>query len=84
MREVREEHERRSTCVAWRDAEGYEHRYHETKDDGPARTYTWDPKLRRSTSPMECVHCGRKGVFIILEVGDLWDDPLAAKESKAS
>ncbi len=84
LRAIDEEHKRRSTCVTWRDVEGYEHSYHEHKEDGGARTFTWDPKLRHSVSPVECAHCGRKGFLVILELGDQWDDPLAAKESKAS
>jgi len=84
MRALIEESKRRSTCVTWRDDEGYEHNYHEPKDDGGsgARTFTWDPKLRRSVSPVECAHCGRKGVLTILELGDYWDDPLAREERK--
>lgn len=85
VRERIEEAKRRSTCVAWRDDEGYEHNYHEPKGDGGgARTFTWDPKLRRSVSPVECAHCGRKGVLTILEVGDYWDDPLVAENKAAS
>lgn len=74
-----EEAKRRSTCVTWSDDEGHAHDYHEAKD-ADARTFTWDPKLKRSVSPVECVHCGRKGFFLILELGDYWDDPWAVKD----
>lgn len=85
MRMLDEEQKRRSTCVEWRDDEGYEHNYHEPKDDGDgARTFTWDPKLRRSVSPVECAHCGCKGVLTIMELGDYWDDPLGAEKKAAS
>jgi hypothetical protein len=84
LRVLDEENKRRSTCVTWRDDEGYEHSYHEPKESDGARTFTWDPKLRRSVCPVECARCGRHGVLTILELGDYWDDPLTAKESKAS
>ena len=79
-----EEAKRRSTCVTWCDEEGYAHEYHEPKYV-ESRTFTWDSKLKRSVSPAECVHCGRKGFYVILELGDYWDDPLAKRdEEKAS
>jgi len=77
-----EESKRRSTCVAWLDDEGYEHNYHEPRSDGDAQVFTWDLKLRRSVSPVECVHCGRKGVLTILELGDYWDDPLVRERGQ--
>jgi hypothetical protein len=81
MRVIDEEHERRRTCVMRRDATGFEHNYHEPKEDMGARVFVWDSKLRCSVSPVECAHCGRQGVLTILELGDRWDDPLSVKES---
>jgi hypothetical protein len=84
LRDRIEEAERRRKCITWVDAEGHAHDFHEAKAEMTSLTFTWDPKFRRSVSPVECVHCGRKGFYVILELGDHWDDPLAAKESKAS
>lgn len=84
MQALIEERKRRSTCVTRRDDSGYEQNYHEPKESEGSRTFTWDPKVRRSVSPVECMHCGRKGFLVILELGDQWDDPLAVKEEKAS
>ncbi len=86
MRVLDEEHVRRRTCVTRRDANGFESNYHEPKEEKNVgtRVFVWDSELRRSVSPVECAHGGRKGVLMILELDDRWDDPLTTKESKAS
>jgi len=74
LRVLDAEHKRRRSCVVRRDAEGYEHDYHEVADEA-VRLFTWDSEQRRSVSPVSCVHCGRHGFYVILELDDRWDDP---------
>lgn len=74
---------RQRTCSAPRIEEGgFVHDYHEPKHESDSSIFTWDPKLRRSVTPVECKHCGRKGLVMILEVDDRWEDPfpLPSKE----
>jgi hypothetical protein len=84
LRVLDEEHRRRNTCVTWRNDEGYDQSYHEPKEESDERMFVWDPKLRRRVSSVECVHCGRKGVLIILELGDHWDDLSVEREEDKS
>jgi hypothetical protein len=35
-------------------------------------------------TPTECVHCGRRGVLVILELDVTWDDPRPGVQSERS
>lgn len=51
--------------------------FHEEQASG-ARLYA------RGKTPTECIHCGRRGVLVIIELDVTWDDPCPGVQSKRS